>query len=252
MDEIVRTAELHAGGNREPGAVFERARVGDALVDAETHFLLSVRVVGEHLLRESDRCGTEDLGGVDLELDLVDLHVLPDKAKELVREGIGGGVVQERGLWGHAREQSQALRGRDETIVVRVLARTGLNLEPAAGRIARQIGELSLRRGSWDSLVVELGIAVSVPHVRLCVAAREEDLAGDLALDGIKPRASTSAVDEGEPLVGEITVRHVPMPNLGLPMGAGEDCALADVADEAETDAFRGDEGSRHCQEMSR
>jgi hypothetical protein len=128
----------------------------------------------------------------------------------------------------------------------------GSNLNQLQVGVARQIRELSLRRGSWGSLVVKLAITVSVSHVRLRMATREEDLAGDLALDRIKPRASASAVDEGEPLVGEISVRHVVVPDLGLPMGAGVDCALADVADEAETEAFRGDERSRHCQEMSR
>ena len=36
-------------------SVFERARVGDGLVDAEAHLLVGVGMIGENLLGEHDR-----------------------------------------------------------------------------------------------------------------------------------------------------------------------------------------------------
>ena len=133
MDMVLRTAELHADGDREAGTVLERARVGDALVDAEAHLLRGVRVVREHLLRKHDRGRGDDLAGVEIEFDLVDLHVLPYEAEELVRIEDLLVVVEEVGFCGRARDQCQPLRGRDKAEVVRILARAGLKLEPAVG-----------------------------------------------------------------------------------------------------------------------
>ena len=131
--QILRTAELHPDGDSEPGTVLERARVGDALVNAEAHLLLDVRVVREHLLGERDRSRGDNLALVELVFDLVDLHVLPPKVEQLVRVESSPAVVPERGVRGHTRDQDQVIRGREETEIARVLARLGLNLEPAAG-----------------------------------------------------------------------------------------------------------------------
>ena len=136
--QILRTAELHPDGDSEPGTVLERARVGYALANAEAHLLLDARVIREYLLGEPKRSRRENLALVELVFDLVDLHVLPPKVEELVRVELFPVEVRKRGVRGHARDQDQAIRGREETEVARVLARSGLNLEPAAG-------------GSWAS-----------------------------------------------------------------------------------------------------
>jgi len=91
--KILSTAELRADGDREAGAVFERARVRDTLVNAEAHLLFAIQVVREHVLRERDRRRRDDLAGVELVLDLVDLHVLPQEAEQLVCVEVLVGVV---------------------------------------------------------------------------------------------------------------------------------------------------------------
>jgi len=98
MDKIPRTAELHAAGHRKTGTVFERARVVDALVDADAHLLLAVRVVREHLFRECDRHREDDLAVVEFVFDPVDLHVLPLEVEQLVRVEVAIGVVPKLGL----------------------------------------------------------------------------------------------------------------------------------------------------------
>ena len=40
IDRVLHTAEFQSNGDREAVTALERARVGDALVDAETHLLL--------------------------------------------------------------------------------------------------------------------------------------------------------------------------------------------------------------------
>ena len=127
---ILHTTEFRARSNCEAGTVFERARVGDALVDAEAHLLLGVRVVRKHLFREHDR-GRGDYASVEMEFNLVDLHVLPYEAEELVCAKFPLVVVDKGGVHDRTRDQRQALR--DDAEVVRVLARARLELEPATG-----------------------------------------------------------------------------------------------------------------------
>ena len=107
--------------------------MGDALVDAEAHLQLGVRVVRKHLLREHDRRQGGDYAGVEIEFDLVDLHVLPYEAEKLVCVKFPLGVVHKGGVHDRTGEQRQTFRGRDEAEVVRVLTRARLKLEPATG-----------------------------------------------------------------------------------------------------------------------
>ena len=81
---IIRTTELQPNGYSEAGIKFERAWVGDALVNTKAHLLFVVRIVREHLLREGNRSRGEDLARVELVFNLVDLHVLPPEVEELV------------------------------------------------------------------------------------------------------------------------------------------------------------------------
>ena len=84
MHRIPRTAKLESEGDGKAGAVFERARVGDGLVNAEAHLLVEVGMIGEDLLGERDRSRGQDLAGVEVEVDLVDFHVLPHEFEKLV------------------------------------------------------------------------------------------------------------------------------------------------------------------------
>ena len=77
MGSILRTAELHAGSDCEAGTVFERARAGDTLVDAVGHIPVVVRLVLEHLLRKRDLRHGGNLCSIEIESELVNLHVLP-------------------------------------------------------------------------------------------------------------------------------------------------------------------------------
>ena len=155
--------ELHAESDREAGAVFKRARVGDTLVNLELHLLLAARIVREHLLRKLDLRRGEDLAGGEVELDLVDLHVLPNEAEELVWEELRFGNVREVGLRGRARVQRHAFRGSRKAEVMRVLALTGLNLEPAAGG-----HHASDRKSFTDKEIVKL-TCLRTCHRRRCV-----------------------------------------------------------------------------------
>ena len=149
MRRILHTTEPHARSNCEAGTVFKRARVGDALVDAEAHLLLVVRVVRKHLLREHDRRRGGDYASVEIEFDLVGLHVLPHEAEELVCVKFSFAMVDKGGVHGRTRDQRQALR--DDTEVLRVLARARLELEPATSRRCT-----SDRRSFTDRRVVGL------------------------------------------------------------------------------------------------
>ena len=95
-----------------------------------------------------------------------------------------------------------------------------------------------------DSLVFILAIAGDMSDGR-GLAARKEDLAACLTLDRISPWVTGAVVQERKPLVGELSVGHVVVSDVGLLGVAGEDGALADVADEAETESLRGDVESR-------
>jgi len=87
-------------------------------------------------------------------------------------------------------------------------------------------------------------------HVRPPVV-RKEDLAADVAPDRISPRVTASAVEEGEPLVGELSVGHTVVPDIGRHSVARENRTFADVADDAETETRRGNvEGRSHHREM--
>jgi len=122
MDRILRTTKLQANGEREASTILERARVGDSLIDAEAHLLLGARVVREHLLRKHDWRRSDDTSAFEIELDLVDVHLLPHEVEELVWvESLGVGVPK-GGVRGRAGEQGQAMGGCDEAEVARVLA----------------------------------------------------------------------------------------------------------------------------------
>ena len=125
---------------------------------------------------------------------------------------------------------------------------------PAAGsslnqlRVADQPTELSPPdRKSWYSLVLILAIAIDVSDGRF-LATRIEDLARVVALDRIQPFVIASSVDETEPLVDVISVREVVVANFGFRAVARVDSAIADVADDAETDTVGGDV-ENHVQE---
>ena len=241
---ILRTAELHPGSDSKADAILERARVGDALVNIEAHLLLDVRVVREHLLGEPNRSRGDNPALVELVFDLVDLHVLPQKVEELVCGEISRAVVRERGVLGHTRVQGIAGRGRDQTKVARVLARSGLNLEPAADERRESGPELRPMTKSWGSLVFIVPIAVDVTHGRLLFAGKK-DLAGYLAFDRIQPCVLPCAVEEREPLIRVVSVRDTVVPDLGFSIGARENGTLAGVTDDAETEALWWNE-NRH------
>jgi hypothetical protein len=118
VHRIPRTAELRADGDGEAGTVFERARVGDGLFNTEAHFLVRVGIVGEHLLGECDQGRGQNLAGAEIELDLVDLHVLPDESAGLVRVEVRSGVVREGRVLRETRVQGQVFRGCNQTVVV--------------------------------------------------------------------------------------------------------------------------------------
>lgn len=86
-----------------------RAGVGDALVDTEDHLLVVVRIIREYLLHECSWGRGEDLAGVEVVLDLVDLHVLPKEAEELVWVEFAGGVVHEGGDRGTRESKRSSL-----------------------------------------------------------------------------------------------------------------------------------------------
>ena len=73
--------------------------------------------------------------------------------------------------------------------------------------------------------------------VRL-LPARIKDLAGFLAFDRVQPRALPCAVEEREPLIRVRSLRDVVVPNFGFLAGSRVNGALADVADDAETEAL--------------
>ena len=81
------------------------------------------------------------------------------------------------------------------------------------------------------------------------LGARKEDLSRDAALDRIQPFVIARSVEEAEPLIGVISVRDVVVTDFGFRAVAREDSAIADVADDAETETFRGDV-ERHFEEM--
>ena len=60
MRRILHTTEPHARSNCEAGTVFKRARVGDALVDAEAHLLLVVTVGKISTDRQSKKFSSTD------------------------------------------------------------------------------------------------------------------------------------------------------------------------------------------------
>ena len=68
------------------------------------------------------------------------------------------------------------------------------------------------------------------------LVASPEDLADQAAFDRVLPRVFASAVEECKPLVGKHPVRHAVVANLGIGMGTRENCAIAVVANEAETE----------------
>ena len=84
IETILRTTKLCADSDCEAGAVFERARAGDALVHSEVHPLLGIRMVREHLLPKRDRRRGADHASGEIEFDPVDLHIFPNEAEELV------------------------------------------------------------------------------------------------------------------------------------------------------------------------
>ena len=173
--QVLRTAELCTDSDCEAGTVFESARVGDAPVDTETHLLLGARIVRKHLLRNHDRRRGDDPADVDIEFDPFDCHILPYEVEELASEGTIWGVVRKGGLRGRARVQRQTFCGRDEAEVVRILARTRHDLEPAI--VARQAADLSPIRKVLHSLVIPLTIARDMIHSRNSTT-RNEDPAG--------------------------------------------------------------------------
>ena len=242
--QILRTVKFHANGDSEPGTVLERARVGYALANAEAHLLLDIRVVREHLLGEPTLIRGDNPALVELVFDLVDLHVLPPKVEELVCVEISRAVVSERGVLGHARVQGIAGRGRDQTEMARVLARSGLNLEPATDGRRESGPELRPMTKSWGSLVFIVPIAVDVTHGRLLFAGKK-DLASYLAFDRIQPCVLPCAVEEREPLIRIVSVRDIVVPDLGFFGGARENGTLAGVTDDAETEALWWNE-NRH------
>lgn len=79
------TFEVRVHLHRETCAVFERARVGDALVGAESRLLRVVRVIREVLYHKGDWLLEDNCALVDIEIDSVDLHVFPlEETEEFV------------------------------------------------------------------------------------------------------------------------------------------------------------------------
>ena len=90
---------------------------------------------------------------------------------------------------------------------------------------------------SWSLLVIIVPIAVDVMDVRLLFAGIK-DLASYLAFDRIQPCVLPCAAEECEPLIGVISFGDVVVPNLGFSVGSRVNGTLADVADDAETEAL--------------
>ena len=111
----------------------------------------------------------------------------------------------------------------------------------------------------WNSHDLMLFLVIEMSHLREClvdevtrgpdrcgyVGADIEDLLGHLSLDRISPCVIPSAGQECKPLIGKSSLRHVTVPDIGLLSGARENRAMAEVADEAETESWWGNEDGR-------
>ena len=123
--------------------------------------------------------------------------------------------------------------------MARVLTRLMLNREPAVGENLMSNCRTFADEKLEYSLVIKLAIATGVSHPGIELAARPEDLAGHLALDRILPRVLASAVGY-KSLVVKHHVVQAEVTNFGVGMVTRENGAVADVAEEAETEPFGG------------
>ena len=72
---------------------------------------------------------------MEVVINSVDSHILPEERKVLVCPDNATGVIPQEGLLVRARKKNDAVGRRDDTKVLRVLTPAGIQREPAKGRI---------------------------------------------------------------------------------------------------------------------
>ena len=90
-----------------------------------------IRFVGERLIGEDQWIGRDDLPQIEVILDPVDVHILEDVREVLVRVDFSLCNIPQVRLHLCARKDSDTGRRSDETELLRVLALSRFQLEPA-------------------------------------------------------------------------------------------------------------------------